>query len=122
MAEIELKYERAATYSSATVDTAAIAIISDVYGARVNINFARMDSNIISETMIKEGDQLTSIPNRLPKAELVKILEFTAVMRPDQAFALLVALRTPLGNLPEPVRRQFGMNDALLNIPPKKGG
>ena len=122
MAEtFELKYERATTYKSATVDSAVITVIGDLYGAHVNLNFARLDSNIVSETMTKDEGKLTPIPNRPPKAEPIKTLEFTAVMRPDQAFAVLVALRSALGNLPEPVRRQFRMNDELLNIPSDKG-
>jgi hypothetical protein len=103
------------------VDTAAIAVIGDAYGARINVSFTRMDMKLISQNVIKEGNQVTSIPNNSPKAEPVKIVEFTAEMRPDQAFALLAALQNALGNLPEPVRRQFGMNDALLNLPSNKG-
>jgi len=35
---------------------------------------------------------------------------------------LLRALRISLGGLSEPIRRQFNLDDALLDLPAKKGG
>ena len=118
----ELKYERALTYTSATVDSAAVVAIADVCGARININFTRMDTKILSEPAMIDGNRINLIPNVALKTEPVKVVVFTAEMRPDQALALLRALRISLGGLSEPIRRQFNLDDALLDLPSKKGG
>ncbi len=118
----ELKYERALTYTSATVDSATVTAIADVYGARININFTRLDTKILSESAMIDNNRINFISNTPLKTEFVKVVMFAAEMRPDQALALLKALRTSLGGLSEPVRRQFNLEDALLDLPANKGG
>ena len=104
------------------VDSAAVVAIADVCGARININFTRMDTKILSEPAMIDGNRINLIPNVALKTEPVKVVVFTAEMRPDQALALLRALRISLGGLSEPIRRQFNLDDALLDLPAKKGG
>jgi len=65
--QYELKYERAATYKTATVDGVAVSVIGDAYGARINLSFTRIDTKPISETVMKEGNQLSPFPIRPPR-------------------------------------------------------
>ena len=64
----ELKYERALTYTSATVDSAAVVAIADVCGARININFTRMDTKICRNSN-EDGNSINLIPNAALKTE-----------------------------------------------------
>jgi len=83
----ELKHLYSPHYRNAIIDTATVALIGDQIGERLAIALTRLDVRTISEKVTIEDNGGLTMLNQTPDHEPVRIVEFTADMRPDQAMS-----------------------------------
>lgn len=112
MADFRLRYEFSPQHHTAIIDHSYIVTMSDQISDRVSITLTRLTSRPIAEMARKYDDGRLEIRGG-PDVEMeqVRIVEFTADMRPDQARALASAIEQGLQKLTPESRKRSGLGD-----------
>jgi hypothetical protein len=117
--DIRIRHVRSEWYRSAIIDSGTSTIVGDPFGAQINLTLGRFDSQSQSEMIrVEDNGTMGTVANAIPEAETVRLLEFTAVMRPNQAKTLVIAIQNALRALTPEVRAQYGITDNDLGVSP----
>ena len=74
-----------------------------------------MENRAASEKARKEDNgAITLLPGVAPEAEVVRIIEFSAEMRPDQVMGLVAAMQTALSQIPADRRSRYNIPDDFI--------
>ena len=115
MPDIKLAFEYSREHRTATIDNGVSSVIGDPYGALILLTLTRMDSKMLSEMLRPmPNGAFATIAGVAPEAENIRVLEFTAALRPNQAKQIVSVIQGALRTLTPAVRQQYGITDADL--------
>lgn len=107
-----LKHVYSPLHRSAIIDNAIITMMTDRVGETVSVVLTRMDAHLVSETAIQQDDgAITLRSDNETQHEFIRSIEFTAMMRPDQAKNILASLKTSLRGLTDEQKKKYGITE-----------
>jgi hypothetical protein len=113
--KIRLKHERSPTCRSDLIDSVTISVLGDGARAVFNLSLNKMDVRTLDEEAILEDNgSITVVQGTTPRTEMVKVTEFIAQLRPDQALNIILTMQMALRRLPKATREQYGIKDELI--------
>lgn len=116
--EITVRHVPSEGFRTAIVDNATSIIVGDPFGAQIYLTLTRMAGLSISEQVrIEDNGVLNTLPTP-PLSENVRMLEFTAALRPNHAKNLISAIQGALRAMSPEARKQYGITDADLGPAP----
>ena len=113
--EVKIKHVHSEQHRTALIDNGVAVSIGDTFGVQIFLTLSRMDAVTLSETVrLEDNGGISLIEGTVPESENRRLLEFTAVIRPNHAKILISLLQNTLRRLPLNVRNQYGITDADL--------
>jgi hypothetical protein len=113
--DIPVRHVYSSEFRTSLIDNAVVTILSDLISDRIVISLTRMENRTISEKARKEDSgAITLHPGVTPDGELVKIIEFSAEMRPDQVMGLVAAIRIAFSQIPADRRSRYNIPDEFI--------
>lgn len=108
-----LKHVYSPQHRAAVIDNGIATSISDPFGTVISLHLSRMDVRSISEPVAEvAGGGFSVLGGAVVETETQRLIEFTALLRPDQAKTLVVLIQNSLRVLPPDQRTKFGITDA----------
>ena len=116
--DIPLRHVYSSEFRTCLIDNAVVTTVSDSIGARIVISLTRMENRTTSEKARKEDNgAITLLPGITPDAELVRIIEFSADMRPDQVMGLVAAIQIAISKIPADQRSRYNIPNEFIGVP-----
>lgn len=105
----KIPHRESRTYVATFIDSSYVGSRSDEVGATISVNLTRTEHIAKSEIFKIENDENSYRqvgPNQFDITE-ARVLEFTALMRPDVALSVASAIFTQLSQLPDRLKLHY---------------
>lgn len=113
---LNFSLQKSTTYVATSADSGTVIMKADDVGAVVQINFMRGDNSPTTEKMrvVQEGPLMRVLGPSEYDSPLVKYIECSVTMRPDQALAIAAAIVQNIQQLPPHLRTIYKIPDISI--------